>query len=193
MLFTCGVMAVDPAYAQRRDGNLLPPETSGSVVVVGCLIRGDQILGGHHEDYALARPTIGPVRSVPEARCTAAAGADALELEDAEDYVNDSMLGRWIEVAGKLERETSNDPDNLREIDVDSARVLPVVPPRAEVAPTPQRPIARQDPVTSPQQTARVEPVQQALPETASPVPAIGLLGLLSLAGGVVLRSLRFR
>jgi hypothetical protein len=196
MLFTCGVVAVGPAYAQRRDGNILPPEANGTVIVAGCLTRGT-IRGGDDDDYVLAHPTIGPVRSVPEARCTADPGANALELEDADDYLDDSMLGRWIEVTGEMEKETSSDPDNLRELDVDAARIVPVVPPRAAAAPAPERPAVREQPVTQqPQQSARVEPIPEAptsLPKTASPVPAIGLFGLFSLAGGLVLRSFRFR
>jgi hypothetical protein len=192
MLFMWSVVAAGPAYAQRRDGNLLPAERSGKITVAGCLMRGDQISGGDQEDYVLARPMIGPVQSVPEATCTADAYADALELEDVKDIVDESMLGRWVEVYGELEKETSDNPDNLREIDVNSARLVPVVPPRAAAAP--QRPVVRQQPITPPQQTARVEPTQApSLPTTASHVPAIGLLGLLSLGGGYILRSFRFR
>jgi hypothetical protein len=154
-------------------------------------MRGDQISGGDQEDYVLARPMIGPVQSVPEATCTADASADALELEDVADIVDESMLGRWVEIYGELEKETSDNPDNLREIDVNSAKLVPVIPPRVATAPPPQRPVVRQQPITPPQ-TARVEPAP-SLPTTASPVPAIGLLGLLSLGGGFLLRSFRFR
>ena len=38
-----GVAMVGSASAQRRDGNLLPPDESGQVVAVGCLSRGLRI------------------------------------------------------------------------------------------------------------------------------------------------------
>ena len=40
VVFVLGVVTVEPAYAQRRDGSLLPQEQSGQVTAVGCLVRG---------------------------------------------------------------------------------------------------------------------------------------------------------
>ena len=68
----------EPAYAQRRDGGLLPQDQSGQVTAVGCLVRGSAVRGGKEDKYVLARPKKGPVASVPEATCTADPGADAL-------------------------------------------------------------------------------------------------------------------
>ena len=114
-----GMVTVEPAYAQRRDGNLLPQDQSGQVTAVGCLVRGNAVRGGKADKYVLARPKKGPVESVPEATCTAEAGADALTLDNPEKAkLTDSMLGRWVEITGRLESETSKDPDNLRELDV---------------------------------------------------------------------------
>ena len=137
---TCGVMVARPAYAQLRDGGLLPPEQHGMVTAVGCLIHG----GKHGDKFILANPTRGPVNSVTEAECSAAAGDNALDLNDATDRgMNDSLIGHWVEVYGDLEKETSKNPDNLRELEVKSFRVLPVVPPRRAEAPAPEpQPIA---------------------------------------------------
>ena len=89
------------------------------------------------DKYVLARPKKGPVESVPEAKCTAETGADALTLDNPEKAsLNDSMLGRWVEITGRLESETSKNPDNLRELDVLSSRMVPVVlPPTAAATP----------------------------------------------------------
>jgi hypothetical protein len=200
VVFAFGVVSVGPAYAQRRDGSLLPQSESGDVTAVGCLVRGSQVKGGKKDQYALARPRKGPVASVPEANCTADAGADALDLDNTNRGVTDAMLGRWVQVSGRLESETSKDPDNLRELDVASIRLVPVVPPKTAAAPTPApaaappaapAPAARApEPTPAPAATTS-EP--RTLPKTASPIPAVGLAGLLSLAMGFTLRSFRLR
>jgi hypothetical protein len=157
-------------------------------------MRGDQVRGGDKGKYVLARPKIGPVASVPEATCTAPTGADALALDHAQRFVNDSMVGHWVEISGRLEKETSKNPDNLRELDVEVFKMVPVVIPRVAAAPAPRRPAppAAVEPPPPPAPAPFPAPVaeepRQALPKTASLIPAIGLLGLLSLAGGVVLR-----
>jgi hypothetical protein len=199
IVLTFAVVTVEPAYAQRRDGGLLLPEKSGPIIVAGCLVRGDQVRGGDAEKYVLARPTAGPVDSVPEATCTAAVGADAITLDHATKYgIGDSMLGRWVEISGRLEKETSGDPDNLRELDVESFRLVPVVTPRAEAAPAPRRqapPVVQQPfaPAPAPAPVAITPEIPQSLPKTAGYLPVIGLLGLFSLAGGAILRSVRSR
>ena len=201
------VVTVGPASAQRRDGSLLPQEQGGQVTAVGCLVRADTIRGGQKDKYVLARPRKGPVASVPEATCTADPGADALMLDNPEKgKITDAMLGRWVEIGGRLERETSKNPDDLRELDVASFRVVPVVvpPPPAAAAPRPAPPAAAAAPRPTPpvpQASAAPAapeppaPTQEArrLPSTASNVPAIGLAGLLLLAAGLVLHSFRLR
>jgi hypothetical protein len=200
VVFAFGVVTVGPAYAQRRDGGLLPQEESGEVTAVGCLVRGSAVRGGTKDQYVLALPKRGPVASVPEAKCTADSGADALDLDnESQGGVSDSMLGRWVEISGRLERETSKDPDDLRELDVKTAKLVPVVPPRAAEAPPPQPPAAESRPTPpAPEPTPAPAPEAPApeprkLPKTASHLPAIGLAGLLSLAGGLILRSFRLR
>ena len=136
-----GSITVQPAYAQRRDGSLLPQETGGDVTAVGCLLKGTAVRGGK-DDYVLARPRRGPIASVPEASCSADAGADALQLDNAEKGpITAGMIGKWVQISGRLEKETSKDPDDLRELDVATVKVVPVVIPRpaqtASAAPAP--------------------------------------------------------
>ena len=135
-----GMVTVEPAYAQRRDGNLLPQDQSGQVTAVGCLVKGNAVRGGKADKYVLARPKKGPVESVPEATCTAEPGADALTLDNPEKAkMTDAMLGKWIQISGRLESETDKNPDNLRELDVATAKMVPVVVPRPAAAASPAR------------------------------------------------------
>ena len=199
-----GLVTVEPAYAQRRDGNLLPQNQSGQVTAVGCLVKGNAVRGGQADKYVLARPKKGPVESVPEATCTAETGADALTLDNPEKAsLKDSMLGRWVEITGRLERETDKDPDNLRELDVATFKLVPVVPPAPPAAAAPPARTAAPAAAPAPAPTPRAaEPMAPAatpapeprkLPKTAGQLPAIGLAGLFSLAAGLTLRSFRLR
>ncbi len=201
VVFAFGVVTVEPAYAQRRDGGLLPQDQGGQVTAVGCLVRGTAVRGGQKDKYVLARPRKGPVASVPEATCTADPGADALMIDNPEKgKITDSALGRWVEIAGRLERETSKDPDDLRELDVATFKLVPVVPPKTTAAaPSPAPQATRPPQPAQPAPEAAAAPAapageaRKSLPKTASYIPAIGLVGLLSLAGGVILRSFRLR
>ena len=199
-VFAFSLVTVGPAYAQRRDGSLLPQNQSGQVTAVGCLVRGDAVRGGKKDKYTLARPRRGPVASVPEATCTVDSGADALTLDNPEKAnITDAMIGHWVEIGGRLESETDKDPDNLRELDVLTAKLVPVVIPRPAAqpapAPEPAAPVARPTPTPTPTPMAPEPPppTPKKLPKTASPVPAMGLVGLLSLAVGFTLRSFRLR
>ena len=199
VVFAFGVTSVQPAYAQRRDGSLLPQDQSAVVTAVGCLVRGDAVRGGKKDKYVLARVRKGPVASVPEATCSTDSGADALTLDNPEKAkMSDAMLGKWMEISGRLERETDKNPDNLRELDVASAKMVPVVIPTVAAAPAPApapRPApaaaAAPRPAPAPAPAPAPEPAP-ALPKTASPIPAVGLAGLFSLAGALFLRVSRF-
>jgi LPXTG-motif cell wall-anchored protein len=113
------------------------------------------------------------------------------------------MLGRWVEITGRLESETSKNPDNLRELDVLSSRMVPVVPPQTAAATPPARQtpppqVAESRPTPTPAPVATAAPAAppaepRTLPKTASQLPAIGLAGLLALAAGLMLRSFRRR
>jgi hypothetical protein len=112
------------------------------------------------------------------------------------------MLGRWVEIVGRLERETNKDPDDLRELDVEAVKLVPVVPPRPAAVPTSAPVQSSPTQVAQAQTQAQAAPAQAGststqarneLPKTASPLPAIGLAGLLSLAAAFALRALRLR
>ena len=171
VVFVFGVVAVGPAYAQRRDGGLLPQEQEGQVTAVGCLLPGSAVRGGKKDKdkYVLARPRRGPVSSVPEATCTADPGADALDLDNTSKAgVNDSLLGRWVEISGKLEKETSKNPDDLRELAVSAFKLVPVVAPAPEPAPAPAP--AAAPPAAAPAPASEAPPA--AAPPAAATAPA---------------------
>jgi hypothetical protein len=183
---------------------LLPQEQSGVVTAVGCLVPAKTVRGGKGDgknDYVLARPRRGPIESVPEGSCSADSGADALQIDNPEKGITAAMVGRWVQISGRLERETDKDPDNLRELDVQSARLVPVVPPRVAVAtpapaPVPAPRPRAPEPVAEAPAPAPPPPAPEpprALPHTASNRPASALVGLFLLAGALTLRVFRLR
>jgi hypothetical protein len=191
LVLTCGAPTVARANPQTHDPGFLPAEESGMVTVAGCLQRG----GKHGDDYVLTNPIQGPINSVPEARCSFAVDGRALDLDkNRQNGINESLLGHWIEVSGRLEKETHASADSPRELGVRSFRVLPVVPPRVEAAAAPIAAPYIQPPPAEVVATTGISPAEAppaALPKTSSPLPAIGLFGLLALAGGFALRGSR--
>ena len=194
-VLACGVTA-GVAYAQHRDCGLLPPNQSGTVTVTGCLMRGDQIRGGDSDKFVLANPTGAPIESAPEQTCSAGGDADALQLDNPKKgNIDESMLGRWVQISGRLEKETSTD-DILRELDVESARLIPVAQ-RAAAAPEPAPEPAAFEPAPAAEPPPAPVPVatsgQEPLPKTAGSGPTLALFGLLALAGSLALRALPAR
>src|SRR5262245_46653921 len=185
-----GALAVEPAYAQLRDGGLLPQGESALMTIAGCLIRGGDAvgIGNREKELVLANPKRGPINSVTEAECTAAAGDNALQLHRYRGVgINDQLVGRWVEISGRLEKENSNNPNNLREFYVRSFRVLPVVPPErvavAVITPESQPAAAAPEPAPSPEPapaaTSGQEPTAPApLPKTAGNGPTTALIGV---------------
>ena len=191
-------LMIGPAYSQQRDGGLLPLKESGIVTVAGCLMRGDQVSGGDKDKYVLANLHPGPIADVPEQTCTADAGATAVQLDNPrKGNIDESMLGKWVEVSGRLEKETSTD-NILRELDVNTARLLPEAPRAVAVSepqpePEPQAVAQPAAPEPSPAPVPVATSGQADLPKTAGSAPIFAMLGLFACAGSLVLRSFRTR
>ena len=83
--------------------------------------------------------------------------------------MNDSLLGRWVEISGKLEKETSKNPDDLRELDVAAFKLVPVVAPAPEAAPAPAA--AAPAPAAAAPPAAAPAPASEA-PPAAAPAAA---------------------
>jgi len=187
VVLTCGA----PTVARAQ---ILPPEESGMVTVAGCLQLRD---ADHKDQYILANPVPGPVDSVPDGRCSATIDERAFDLDKThKSGMNESLLGHWVEINGRLEKETHARVDNLRELSALSFRVVPVVPPQVEVAVVEriappeiqQTPTPRVETRQEETPVATTGTLPETLPKTASPLQGIGLLGLFGLAGGLALR-----
>jgi hypothetical protein len=191
---TWGLAVIAPPSARAQITTILPD--GGMITLVGCFQPG----GKHHSKYVLAKPTIGTVASVPDGNCSAALDEEAVELKDtAARDLDESMLGKVIEVTGRMEKiEGTVDADDLRELHVREFRPVPVVAPRAAempviiepVAPTPEvRPLPL--PEERPVATSGTTPTPVALPDTASSLPLLGSLSFLSLVGALLLQHRR--
>jgi len=190
VVLTCGA----PTVARAQ---ILPPEESGMVTVAGCLLLRD---ADHKDQYILANPVPGPIDSVPDGRCSATIDQRAFDLDKTHKVgMSDALLGHWVEINGRLEKETHDRLDNLRELSALSFRVVPVVPPPVEVAVVEriappeiqQTPTPRVETRQEETPVATTGTLPETLPKTASPLQGIGLLGLFGLAGGLALRVSR--
>jgi LPXTG-motif cell wall-anchored protein len=199
---TAGVLtgcmaALAPAVGHAQFATPLPLG-GGGVTVVGCIQR-DKYDADH---YILQNTVIATATNAPETTCAPKTDQSGIRLEKIDDVgVSDAMLGRWVEITGKLEK--SNDDASMREIHVKGLRVLPEAP-RAAVAPppaviylpAPAPPAAAPSPeparVEAPVATSGVIEMKE-LPKTASSLPIVGAIGLLSLAGGFIFSAVRRR
>lgn len=179
---TCGLVAIASQTGHAQDAAL--PE-KGPVTLVGCLQEG-----GKHHRYVLANATTN-VASVKDAACTATGSENAIKLEGGYKSQLAASVGQWVESSGKLEGRPEEPELRIR-----SLRPVPIATPRtAEAAPsfpeppqlTPPRaepfPAAAPELASKPTATSGVK----ELPATASPLPLMGLLSVLSLAAGLML------
>ncbi len=215
-LLTCGLAALAPTTGGAQDqSNTLPLEKTNPMTLTGCFVRGET--AGHKNTYVLANPIVGSVTSVPDGSCTPS--GQLVKLERINRRVLDNInTGTMVEVTGRLERAYSSYFKNqegcerpnrrLRELEVADAHEVPVVAPRVAVmitpAPTPAPEAAAPQPEAPPAVTYEAPaPVgttgviiqekkhhHKRLPHTASQVPLVGLIGLLALAGGFVVRRI---
>ena len=160
---------------------------------------------GLGNEFVLVNASRGPASgTAPD--CTAASAGTAYELTGEGERELAQFVGRFIEVRGTIkEADTAGgkpsggfDPigQDLRlpELNVTSSREVMA---SAATEPEPQRTAAAQTPEPAPpaeQQAARApqpSTTRQALPATATMLPLIGLIGLLSIGGAIAIRSSR--
>jgi hypothetical protein len=190
VLLTFGISVFAPAIGRAQDAFQLP-EKGSTVTVTGCF----GYIDGPH--YVLASPTMNPVASVPTATCEVT--GPMIKLDDIkQNGLDKSMVGRWLQVTGRVGKAYDEHPNRIRKLDISSAMFVPVVPPRAAeviiapapietapVAPRMTRPPVEQQAVGTTGTMRKV--MRKALPKTASTLPLFGLIGLVSLAGGLTL------
>jgi hypothetical protein len=189
VLLAFGISVFAPATGRAQDAFQLP-EKGSTVTVTGCF----GYIDGPH--YVLASPTMDHVASVPSATCQVT--GPVIKLDDIkQNGLDKSRVGRWLQVTGRVGKAYDEHPNRIRKLDISSAMFVPVVIPRAAEVIIVPPPIARAEPVApvAPQMAPRREeqPVgttgtrRSALPKTASSLPLVGLIGLMSLAGGLTL------
>jgi hypothetical protein len=193
LMLTFGIGAIAPASGRAQTGLVLPGEHSEGTLT-GCF-------GWiHKQGYVLTRPAMGQT-SVPQETCLVSEGDPMIKLRDdlKKNGLNKTMLGRYVTVSGKMGdtyEDRKHHPDRLRTMYVESAAIPPVVPPPVAVvretetivqpAPVTPPPAAMPAPaVERPVGTTGV--VRKHLPKTASSLPLVGLIGLMSLGAGLTL------
>jgi LPXTG-motif cell wall-anchored protein len=185
VLLTFGISVFTPATGRAQDAFQLPDK--GSIVTVtGCF----GYIDGPH--YVLASPTMDPVTSVPNATCEVT--GPMIKLDDIkQNGLDKSMVGRTLQVTGRVGKAYDEHPNRIRKLDISSAMFVPVVPPRAAeviITPAPFQPAPvapAAPPMVQQQPVGTTGTVRTELPKTATSLPLVGLIGLLSLAGGLTL------
>jgi hypothetical protein len=225
-LLTCGVAVFAQTSGQAQSVNDLGEEGGPITIVGCLQREPDYrrqegtggVRAGMGNEYILVNTTIGSLPSVPEATCTTTNTGAAVELTGGrERRLDKSLVGHWVEVSGMLKKAklegavgTSGsvtprptggfDPFGhdlkLREVNVESFRVVPVSAPLAaraapepaiEPEPAPPQPVTPEQPAATTGVQAQVQPEQ--LPHTASALPLTGTIGLIAFAGALALRA----
>jgi len=194
-VLACGVVAITPAHGLAQESATLS-DTPGPITMYGCFARTRVGHEGHK--FVLANPTVGPATTVPESTCSVSGNEPMVELDDIhanvhKHHLDAGKVGHWVEITGRLNKVKHQ---TLREVDVRSYRLIPVEAPRVALAePTPPPPVQYQPytpaPAPVPEAAAPPAPEIQApaqLPKTASPMPLVTLIGIVSLVGGLALR-----
>ena len=194
-LLACGLTMITPAPGLAQQA-AIAPDAAGPITMYGCFARTKVGHEGHK--FVLANPTLGPATSVTESTCSVSGNEPMVELDDIhanvhKHHLDASKVGHWVEITGRLNKAKHQ---TLREVDVRSYRLIPVEAPRVALAePTPAPPTQYQPftpaPAPVPRAAApRAEEIKAPaqLPQTASPLPLVALIGIVSLAGGLALR-----
>jgi len=215
------VMTTSTAAGQAAgQANRKSSETESQITLVGCVQReadyrkehksgrgGPVSTGaGLKNEYVLVSASTAGTSAKPP-MCTGSATGEAYELTGKREGDLEKFVGRPVEITGMLkpaELDKTGKPTGgfdplgqdlkLREVDVISFREFSS--PRAAAAepqPAPEPAGAQAKPKQAAPQQVGTSGARKELPRTASPLPLAGLIGLLSLAGGLGLRSLRRR
>jgi hypothetical protein len=163
--------------------------------------------GGLGNEYVLINTAPYPRRGAGD--CATATSAEAYELTGSEEGDLAPFVGQRVAITGmrkaaEIDAVTGRPTGGrqagydlrLYEVDVESFAPAPL--PARTTARVRERPAVRRSPPQATQNLSRqAPPVQRRsnidaradqLPASASPLPLIGLIGLLSLAGGLTLR-----
>jgi len=167
--------------------------------------------GGLGNEYVLINTAPYPRRGAGD--CATATGGEAYELTGSEEGDLGQFVGERVAITGmrkaaEIDAATGRPTGGrqagydlrLYEVDVESFAPAPV--PARTIARLRERPTVRRSQPQANQNLSRQAPVQRRsnidghadqLPASGSPLPLIGLVGFLSLAGGLTLRLARRR
>ena len=191
LMLTVGIGAIAPATGRAQTGSVLPGEHS-EATLTGCFGKI------HGQGYVLTNPTMNS-GYVPQATCVVSEGDPMIKLRDdvKKSGLTKSMFGRYVVVSGKMGDTYENrkhNPDRLRTLYVESAAIPPVQPPvvarHAEpIMPAPVTPPPAVAPMPAPveQPIGTTGTMRKHLPKTASSLPLVGFIGLMSLLAGLTL------
>jgi hypothetical protein len=195
-------------------------KTESQITLVGCLQReadyrkehesgrgGPASTGlGLKNEYVLVNAsTAGTTDATP--MCTGSGTGEAYELTGKRERDLEKFVGRAVQITGTLKNaklDKTGKPTGgfdplgqdleLREVNITSFRDF--ASPRAaaaEPAPAPESVVAQANPDQPAPEQIGTAGARQELPRTAGPLPLTGLIGLLSFAGALGIRSLRRR
>ena len=187
LLLTFGIGAIAPTIGRAQTGVTLPGEHS-EVTLTGCFGKI------HDQGYVLTNPTMGAV-TVPQETCVISQTDPMVKLRDdvKKSGLSKTMFGRYVVVYGTMGDEYPNHPDRLRKVKVESAAIPSITPPVAQVRPQYTPPPVPPPPAAAPMPAPVEQPVgttgtmRKHLPKTASSLPLVGFIGLVSLLAGLTL------
>ncbi len=190
LLLTFGIGAIAPATGRAQTSLALPGEHS-MVTLVGCF-------GWVHDhEYVLTGPVMGQT-SVPQESCVVNPNDQMIKLQNGKKRgLTKTILGRYVEVSGTMGDEYPKHPERIRKLHVMSFTFPPVTPPvvasvreSETIMPAPVPPAVAPAPAPIYEQpigTSGVMMKRKHLPKTASTLPLVGFIGLMSLLSGLTL------
>jgi len=190
------------------------------ITLVGCLQREADYRKEHHSgrggpvatglglknEYVLVNAYPADPGINATVNCSGSGTGEAYELTGKREGDLAKFVGHPVEITGILKRARIDESGKatggfdpikqdlkLHEVNVISFRdAANARAAAAGPAPAPESVVAQANPEPAPRQTGTAG-ARQELPRTAGPLPLTGLIGLLSFAGGLGLRSLRRR
>ena len=207
-LTTC--IIASPAFAQSD--SKAQPNKNATVTATGCVVRESDYRSAHGHGKG-GFGGLGDQFVLVEDGCNAASTAKAYRLTGKREDELKPFVGKRIEVTGSWDnmrdakiaagQEKAKLPPEIKIATFHEATAVPAAAPAIAAAapPAPEAPpvaAAPPAPAAAPAAPApesveaRNEPPASRLPNTASNLPLVGLIGLLSLAVGLGLRLSRF-
>jgi len=192
-------LIASPAFAQSD--RQAPASSNGTITATGCLIKEMDYRKAHKlTGTAFGGLGLGDEFVLVEDGCNAASAGKAYRLTGKREEEMKPFVGKTIEVTGSW--------DHKRDAKIAAGETKATLPPEIKIAtfheasaapvasavtPSPAPPVAAAPaPAPAPQSVeARNETPERTLPRTASNLPLVGFIGLISLMAALGLRLFR--